>query len=160
MGDWRDFCVAQAGASADLTGLLFVAISISLEQIMKFPHLLFRGAVALGLLGSVLVVSTLLVAPQTSVRGTVLEIIGFSSVAWILLSAASFSGWRQSPQAFRQYAAISMGSVQIAMIPFLIAGFAVVFSGVDGLFWLIPAFVCCFIVAVVDAWILLVEIHR
>ena len=37
--EWRDFFVGSVGASAALTGLLFVAISINLQQILRFPHL-------------------------------------------------------------------------------------------------------------------------
>jgi hypothetical protein len=41
---WHDFFVGSMGASAALTGLLFVAISINLEQILKFPNLPGRAA--------------------------------------------------------------------------------------------------------------------
>ena len=35
---WRDFFVGSMGASAALTGLLFVAISINLEQILEISQ--------------------------------------------------------------------------------------------------------------------------
>jgi hypothetical protein len=37
---WQAFCQALVGAAAALTGLLFVAVSINLERILKRPDFL------------------------------------------------------------------------------------------------------------------------
>jgi len=55
---WENFVVAEAGASAALTGLLFVAVSINLTRILSFPHLPGRAAQAVMVVLSVLLVST------------------------------------------------------------------------------------------------------
>src|SRR5262249_51640091 len=44
---WDSFFVAQVSASAALTGLVFVALSINLQRIMNFPQLVDRAAEAL-----------------------------------------------------------------------------------------------------------------
>lgn len=60
---WSDFWVAMAGASAALTGLLVVAVSINLEQILGFPLLPLRAAETLGLLVALLVASVFGLVP-------------------------------------------------------------------------------------------------
>ena len=57
--DWHDFFIAAVGASAALLGLLFVTVSINLDEILKFPHLPGRAAATLGILLTVLVVAFL-----------------------------------------------------------------------------------------------------
>jgi hypothetical protein len=62
------------GASAALTGLLFVAISINLEQILKYPQLPGRAAVTRGILVGALVVSGFALAPGQTNRAVGIEI--------------------------------------------------------------------------------------
>ena len=50
VGDWSTFFAAQVGAGAALTGLVFVALSINLKQILAFPGLPSRAAEAIILL--------------------------------------------------------------------------------------------------------------
>ena len=53
--DWTGFFSAEVGASAGLAGLIFVAVSINLAQIVKETHLVSRSAKALlSLMGSVI----------------------------------------------------------------------------------------------------------
>src|ERR1700749_3874310 len=79
--EWHDFFVGTIGASAALTGLLFVAISINLEQILKYPQLPGRAAATLGMLVSALVVSGFGLAPGQSIRALGIEIACTAAVA-------------------------------------------------------------------------------
>jgi hypothetical protein len=65
MDEWHDFFLAQAGAAGVLTGLVFVAVSINLQQIVSDPGsgLAGRAAEALILLVGVLTASVLLLVP-------------------------------------------------------------------------------------------------
>jgi hypothetical protein len=49
---WHDFFMGTIGAAAALTGLLFVAISINLDEVLKHPQLPGRAAGTLGILAS------------------------------------------------------------------------------------------------------------
>ena len=67
MQGWSNFLVAELGAAAPLTGLLFVAVSINLARILQFSHLPSRAAEALLALISVLFVTTFALIPRQSV---------------------------------------------------------------------------------------------
>ena len=72
---WHDFFIGTIGTvAAALTGLLFVAISINLEQILKYPQLPGRAAGTLGILVSALVVSGFALAPGQGSRTLGIEI--------------------------------------------------------------------------------------
>jgi hypothetical protein len=43
---------------------------------------------------------------------------------------------------------------------YVIAGGLVVAHGVNGFYWLVPAIIFSFAVAILDAWVLLIEINR
>ena len=71
--EWESLFVAEAGASAALAGLLFVALSINLERILKGSGLPGRAGEAIVLLLTVLVVSTFGLVPGQSPRVLVLR---------------------------------------------------------------------------------------
>jgi hypothetical protein len=49
---------------------------------------------------------------------------------------------------------------QVAVLPFLVAGFSLLLRAGGGLYWLVPGVVLCLVVAVLNAWVLLIEILR
>jgi hypothetical protein len=82
MPGWDNFFVAEAGAAAALTGLLFVAVSINLMRVLQFPQLPTRAAETLISLMSVLVVSTFALVPQQSMRTYGIEIAVTGLATW------------------------------------------------------------------------------
>jgi len=64
--EWTDLFVASAGASAALTGLVFVAVSINIEHILKFEGLPERALGTVLLLLSVVLVSIIGLIPGQS----------------------------------------------------------------------------------------------
>lgn len=83
---WENFFIAEAGASAALTGLLFVAASINLQRILSFPQLPGRAAETLIVLASVLAVDLFGLVPgqRTAVLGA--ELLGTGVAVWAMAS--------------------------------------------------------------------------
>lgn len=86
---WCDFCVASAGTSAALAGLVIVAVSVRVEPIPKYPALPEGAAATIGLLVLVLAsVSAGLIKAQP-LRALGVELLAFGLTGWTpqLLSA-------------------------------------------------------------------------
>jgi modulator of FtsH protease len=53
-----------------------------------------------------------------------------------------------------------MAFTQVAMLPYIIGGIVMIESGTSGVGWLAPAAIFSFLKAILDAWVLLIEINR
>ena len=49
---------------------------------------------------------------------------------------------------------------QVAVVPVLVAGVSLLVGAGGGLYWLVPGVVLCLVVAVLNAWVPLIEILR
>lgn len=67
---------------------------------------------------------------------------------------------RKTEVQYRPSFTFNMGLTQCAVLPYIIAGIIVLSSGSAGLYWIVPAIIFSFIKAILDAWVLLVEINR
>jgi len=156
---WHDLFVAEAGAAAALAGLLFVAVSINLKQILAFPVLPSRAASVLATLVVALVVSTFALVPgqHRAVLGA--EFILAAGPAWLVLLGARLRRGRSDHQSPIEYG-IELGLMQLAIVPFVIAGVSLIAGAGGGLYWAVPGLVFVFVAAADNAWVLLVEIVR
>lgn len=157
---WSDLFVATAGASAALLGLLFVAVSINLERILKYEGLPERALETLLLLLGVLVVSIVGLIPGQSTIALGLELLVFSaSVAGVVLRlpATRAEDTGEEPLHWR----ISRIGVRLmGTAPLVIGGFSVLVEAGGGLYWVAAGIALAIIGAVANAWVLLVEILR
>jgi hypothetical protein len=158
--EWESLFVAEAGASAALAGLLFVALSINLERILKGTGLPGRAGEAIVLLLTVLVVSTFGLVPGQSPRVVGAEVLGFGLLPWLILIGIHVDAVRSHAGPSRGFLVRRIVLAQGAVLPLLIAGVSLLLLTGGGLYWLVPAIVLCLVVAVLDAWVLLVEILR
>jgi modulator of FtsH protease len=155
---WHDFFVGSMGASAALTGLLFVAISINLQQILKYPNLPGRAAGSLGVLVSALVVAGFGLAPGQSLvaLGTEIAVVGGIVVVqavWVSVRNRTVGdefSWRIE----RMVTLVLPGAL------FLAGGLSIAAGGGGGLYWVLAATVLAFVVSAINAWVLLVEVLR
>jgi hypothetical protein len=63
---WQSFYVMLGGANAALTGLVFVALSIHLREILEHPTLRPRAVIALTVLTTQIVIAAIVLVPQDS----------------------------------------------------------------------------------------------
>ena len=165
MDQWHDFFLAQTGAAGVLTGLVFVAVSINLQQIVseRGSGLPGRAAEALILLVSVLTVSILLLVPgqgTTLIGGEVL-VVGLATWGWVLvIQLQRLRGWGTIRPDLRRPFVLRVALTQIATLPLVVAGIAVLAGGLGGLYWLVAGMVFSILVALFEAWVLPVEINR
>jgi modulator of FtsH protease len=155
---WHDFFVAVLGASAVLTGLVFVALSINLKEILSEPSLPSRAAEAITVLFSVLVFSVFGLVPSESSTLLGIGLLATGLVAWGMTVAIQIRSLRRWPDA--PHYGVRIATKQAATLPVIIAGISVLAVAGGGLYWLIPATLLLFIAGVLDAWVLLVEILR
>ena len=158
MENWGIFFAAQVGASAALAGLIFVSVSLSLAKIIALPHLPARAFQALVVLLEILILASLAMVPQpvTTLGVEVLVIGGF---VWGLVLYFDRLTLRAAGSEYRGRALSRMALSQIAALLYVIAGIAML-AGSGGFYWLVPAIICSYLIAMLDAWVLLVEINR
>jgi hypothetical protein len=157
---WEPFFSAIIAAAATLTGLLFVAVSINLDRIIKTNKFLpARAAETLATLLLVVASSALTLVPQ-SVRLVGVEIL----IIVVPMIAITFPRQLRHLRRNRDdpvlWAAARMASTAVATIPCTIAGISLAARWGGGLYWLAPAALLGIVGAVYNAWILLVEIAR
>jgi hypothetical protein len=159
MSAWSTFFATEAGASAALAGLIFVAISINVEKIIEYRGVAARGAEALALLIGVLLISTFGLAPNQSEKLLGSEILAIGALLWlmtVILQARAMPG-RRRPLWWLAYRFLMS---QSATLPFCIGGILLVRGHADGMYWLIPGCVFTFLASTISAWVLLIEILR
>jgi hypothetical protein len=157
---WEAFATALLGAAAVLLGLIFVGLSINLERLLKYPWLFRRAGGALAQLAAALLASMFLLIPSQSsvVLGVELGLLGAASatlVAVLLLRHRTEIDERYRAQ---NDSAAAMGVV--AVLLYSIAGLSLMAGMGGGLYWLVPAMLLSVCRAILDSWVLLVEINR
>jgi modulator of FtsH protease len=160
MDGWSDLFVATAGASATLAGLLFVGLSINLDKLVNLPGVLLRAAASLALLTSMLGLSILLLIPDQSVRNAGIEVLGVAIASACIVGILSLRSIRDTPPQYRGNAMALSGLRVFALAPLAASGALMLANHPNGTDLLVPGMLMTFIVTIVDAWVILVEIAR
>lgn len=156
MEAWSDLFVAAAGAAAALAGLVFVAISINLDRILELDGVPELGLATILLLIGALTVSLLGLVPDQSERAFGIELLAQSTL--FTLAIALFSA-RSLAAAGGHYSSRVVLPL-FGTIPFLV-GAALMIGGADsGVYFAFAGLLGAIVAAVLNAWILLVEILR
>ena len=157
---WSSFLSAEVGASAALTGLLFVAASINLARILAYPQLTPRVAKALVTLTGILFAASLCLVPGQSqvLLGSELMLLG--TFVWFMITLMQRAHSRGNPYISRRQKLLHGTLTQMSALPLIVCGASLFCSRGGGLYWLVVAVIMSFASALFDAWVLLIEIQR
>jgi hypothetical protein len=156
---WVTFFATEVGASAALSGLVFVALSINLRSILEKPVLVDRAAEALVLLLGPVAFGLPLLSPYGHVPLGGIELV-LTAAFGLLLTLLLIRAWpvaKDRPRheyVIRAALAETCVAAEITGAAILLAapGAAAGWIGFGGLL--------CIAAGIADAWVLLVEILR
>ena len=150
----------MASAAAALAGLLFVAVSINLADILKYPSLPRRAFETLLIMLGVVFVSIFALTPGQSTLMLGLEILTVGLVLGLptLIPRLRMSRSMTGDELKRTVVPLVM--LALSFIPMIVAGLSLVVGSGGGLYWLVPSLLASFTAAITSAWVLLVEILR
>jgi hypothetical protein len=157
--DWHDLFVASAGAAAALTGLIFVAVSINLAQILADRRLPIRAAETLSILVGLVLLSVFMLVPGQGrvVLGLEIGTLGVLLGAPLLAIRLRLP---REPGEPRTWSVVPLIVILAATVPMIVAGISVLATAGGGLYWLVPELLLAFAGSILNAWILLIEIQR
>lgn len=157
---WGGFGTTAATAAATLTGLLFIAVSINLKEILDNGSLPGRAAQTLIFFAIPLIFSLLLVVPAQARAALGGELIATGVFAW---ATAAVIDHRAGGSEYEP----AWSRLLTRIVPMAVSGVCIIVAGVSeaagaggGLYWLVPATVIAILAGLVNTWVLLVEIMR
>ena len=162
MEQWSTFAVIAGGAAAGLTGLLFVAVSIRTDVIVKSQELRNRAAQTLALFVTVLFIAILLSIPDQSLRVLGFELLALAILiggGMLILDRRATVGPSPPGAAAHRVASIldAVAPNAITSILLLIAGVLMIFGVHAGLDVLILPVLVALAGGVTSAWLLLTK---
>jgi hypothetical protein len=157
---WSAFFSAEVGSSAALAGLIFVAVSINLAQIVKQTQLVSRSAKALLSLMGVLFSSSLCLIPDLSRPILGYELTALGVLLWAATTLAQYGAAHRNTYIGIKEKVFHFVLTELSAIPFVLGGLSLVRGSGGGLFWLAAGAIFSLANALFDSWVLLIEIQR
>ena len=87
------------------------------------------------------------------------ELLATGAVLWLAVVTIE-ARTRRGPGEPHWSKPVRIAIGQIASLPMAIAGASLIAGEGGGLYWLVPAVICCLVGSMFNAWVLLVEIIR
>lgn len=157
---WSPFFIAEVGAAAALAGMLFVALSINLAEIVKDPVLPGRALETVATLTGALLTASLMLLPEQDPPFLGIELVVVAAAVWLLVSSLEVRRWRVIEAQYRSTLPAQVALGQLATVPAIVAGALLVSDQPAGYAVLAVGILMSFVTAIVNAWVLLVEILR
>ena len=164
VAEWSEFFVAVAGAAAALAGLLFVAISINIKEIVAENSLPLRAGQTVTVLVSALIVSGVMLVPGLSDQALGAVLLVVTGVTWLFIARLQSreprkrtgAGGAEGDETWVWRVVLT----QTATLPGVIGSVVLLAGGTWGVYFVAAGILLTFAVAVINAWVLLVEILR
>jgi hypothetical protein len=160
MSDWSTILAVQAGAAATLTGLIFVAVSINLQQVISAPGLSGRAAESLLQFVEVFFIATVSLIPGQPTSYLALELLSLGIIFWGAETAGHIRYHRSKLGQPLAWFLPRLLLSQLGAIPFCVAGALLLLGHCDAIYWIVPGFIFSFAAGITSAWVLLVEVLR
>jgi hypothetical protein len=152
---WHDFAVMIGGASGALTGLLFVAVSLNRDKIVRRPAIEASAGQTLVLLVYPLLISALVLVPEQGRWALAVELLVSAVVATVVLVRIGHRGGDDDRSSLARLVDRRETSL-VASLLTAVAAITYWAGGGGGLLWLVPAVLACLISAVLNAWLFLI----
>jgi hypothetical protein len=157
---WIDFAGAIVAATGALVGLIFVALSINVDAIIKMQGIADLALEGIGVLTTVLIAAIVVLTPGQSNAMLAAELIAIGLLHALFIGALGVRSYSSSQPEFRhKRVQMALGSgIPGSLVA--VAGLGLATGAVGGLYWLVPACVLGIIAGIANAWVLLIEIKR
>ena len=161
-GPWHDFYVMAGGAAAALTGLLFVAMSLHSEAIMRNPFFRYRAIGTLTSLTALLLLAAAVLVPgqPLAALGVEVELAALfflaQTVRGITVRGPSSGKVTMSPLR----SAVEIGGGSIWVVVFLATGVSLITREGGGFYLLAPVIALAFAWNIYVAWMLITEVSE
>ena len=157
---WAGFGTAVTTAAAALAGLLFIAVSINLKQILAIKSLPTRAAQTLILFATPLVAGLLLIVPGQARVAVGLEFLATGLVIGAVQVYLDLTAERGDEDTLWRRVVGRVFPAVVSCGCLLIGGATLLGQAGGGLYWLVPSVLSALIFGLVNVWVLLVEILR
>jgi len=137
-----------------------VGLSINMARILALPRVPERALQTIVILLAVLIASSLQLVPGQSTQDVGVEILVIGAGVWVFSTWLDVGNLRHMSKEVRKYWVQNAVLGQAALLPYIIGGVIILAAGAVGIYVLVLAVLFSFVKAIVDAWVLLIEINR
>lgn len=157
---WSDFLAAAATTAGALVGLVFVSLSINLTRIIALPGVSGRAAETIILLSGALAESLLALIPQLPAARLGWAMLAVAGLTWAVPVLIQLRAARAHTFYRRSLALVRAALHQLAAVPAVLAAVCLIHLQPGAMDWLALGNIASMLVAILNAWVLLVEILR
>jgi hypothetical protein len=158
---WANFFITAASVSATLAGLVIVAVSVNIQQILRYAQLPPRASGTVTNLMLVVAIGLVGLMPQRATAFAI-EVLAFSAFAWAILLACTREICVEHLKSGRAMVELVVGLAgwHLAALAFGV-GAVLSWSGLgNGLYWMAGGVIVTVMSAVLNAWVFLIEVLR